>query len=312
MKMKETFVGPTIRRTCLLALAAILPLAACDESTSPDDDGRLELAFTGLEPLANGYHYEGWAITDGTPVSTGKFNVDTNGVLVTVAGATITDGAFDTDVDLEDADEIVITIEPSGDTDAVPSSTKILAGSLTGTSATLSIDASQALGTNFSTAEGTFILATPTDGDTTANETSGIWFLEMVGGMPMAGLVLPTLPAGWRYEGWAVIDGQPVTTGTFTTPIGADAAAPFSGPQPGPPFPGEDFLMNAPAGLSFPTNLSGAMAVITVEPMPDDSPMPFTLKPLTRAIPAGAADRTPYAMSLSTTSFPSGTATVDD
>ena len=28
-----------------------------------------------------------------------------------------------------------------------------------------------------------------------------------------------------------------------------------------PPFPGEDFLMNAPSGLMFPTDLSGATAV---------------------------------------------------
>ena len=91
---------------------------------------------------------------------------------------------------------------------------------------------------------------------------------------------MPTLPAGWAYGGWAVTGGEPVTTGRFTAVDVADLAAPFSGPTAGPPFPGEDFLMNAPAGLVFPTDLAGGLAVISIEPEPDDSPAPFTLKPL--------------------------------
>lgn len=291
-----------------MALALVAPLAACDNSTSPRHD-RLALQFAGLEPLANGFHYEGWAITPAGPVSTGKFNVASGGGLVTLAGAAIAGGEFNTAVNLDAATAIVITIEPSGDIDAVPATTKILAGALASGSAPLLISAAQALATNFSAGTGKFILATPTDGMNN-NETSGIWFLDLVGGTPTVGLSLPTLPAGWIYEGWAVISGKPVTTGRFTSATGADASAPFSGPQAGPPFPGEDFLVNAPAGLTFPTNLSGAMAVISVEPVPDDSPAPFTLKPLTRAIPANAADHVAFIMALNAASFPSGTASV--
>lgn len=295
-------------RVAIMAAMLVAPLAACDESTSPRGD-RLVLAFAGLEPLSNGFHYEGWVITPSGPVSTGKFNVASGGALVTVAGAAITGGEFATSVDLDAASAIVITIEPSGDVDAVPADTKILAGMLTNRGATLQISATQALGTSFSTAAGKFILATPTDGMNT-NETSGIWFLELVGGQPATGLTLPALPTGWIYEGWAVINGTPVTTGTFSSASGADASAPFSGPQAGPPFPGEDFLVNAPPGLTFPTNLWSQMAVITVEPVPDDSPAPFTLKPLTAAIPANAADHVTFSMTLNVASFPSGTATV--
>lgn len=43
-----------------------------------------------------------------------------------------------------------------------------------------------------------------------------------------------------------------------------------------------------PAGLTFPRNLSGSAAAISVEPVPDDSPAPFAIKPLTGAIPANA------------------------
>jgi hypothetical protein len=76
----------------------------------------------------------------------------------------------------------------------------------------------------------------------------------------------------------------------------------------GPPFPGEDFLVNAPAGLTFPTNLAGGMAVISIEPVPDNSTAPFLLKPLVAPIPANAIDHTDYQMNQNLV-FPTGTVT---
>ena len=106
-----------------------------------------------------------------------------------------------------------------------------------------------------------------------------------------------------------MINGTPVTTGTFTSTMAADEAKPFSGPQPGPPFPGEDFLMNAPAGLSFPTNLASQKIVVTIEPSPDNSPMPFFLKPLSGMVPAAAVPMTPYMLDNTSAQLPSGTVT---
>lgn len=296
-----------IRILSLLACGAVI--SACEDDTTSPQDRTLALAFTGLEPLAGGVHYEGWAILPAGPVSTGKFDIGGGGGLVTLSGSAIPGGEFTTSVDLGQATTIVITIEPAGDVDAVPAQTKILAGALSGGSADLAISAPQALASGFGAATGSFILATPTDG-MNDNERSGIWFLQVVGGNPAASLALPALPAGWVYEGWAVINGTPVTTGTFTSASGADAAAPFSGTLAAPPFPGEDFLRNAPGGLTFPTDLSGGMAVISVEPSPDDSPAPFAIKPLVGAIPANAADHASFPLSLNSTSFPSGTAEV--
>ncbi|MGK0388962.1 MAG: hypothetical protein ACI94Y_001695 [Maribacter sp.] len=108
---------------------------------------------------------------------------------------------------------------------------------------------------------------------------------------------LPTLLVGWEYEGWVVIDGQPLTTGKSLEVDESDFAAPFSGTSAGPPFPGEDFLLNILSDLSFPLDLSGSLAVITVEPSPDNSPMPFSLKPLVHTIPANADFHTGYEMS---------------
>ena len=268
------------------------------------------LDFEGLAPLANDFHYEGWAIVDGQPVSTGKFHVDDNGDLFDLDGAPITDGRFVVGGDLSSATAIVLTIEPGGDTDAVPADTHYLAGDVSGAAASLAVGHAAALGDDFAAASGDYILATPTNGAET-NENSGIWFLSLESGSPALGLTLPTLPAGWEYEGWVVIDGTPVTSGKFTEPADFDDAAPYSGSEAGPPFPGEDYLNNAPNGLTFPTDLAGGTAVISVEPSPDDDAGPFALKPLVGSIPADATDHLTYSMDLNTDGLPTGTAMIE-
>jgi hypothetical protein len=78
------------------------------------------------------------------------------------------------------------------------------------------------------------------------NENSGVWFFSLETGAPTVGLDLPTLPAGWAYEGWVVSGGSPVTSGRFTAFDVVDFAAPLISTMAGPPFPGEDYLVNAP------------------------------------------------------------------
>jgi hypothetical protein len=297
-----------LRGVLSLTFVALVAVGCDDDPVSPDRS-TLALELTGFEPLRNGFHYEGWAIIGGTPMSTGRFNVGTAGQLVTVAGAPIAGGEFQTGLDLSTATAIVITVEPNNDSDPGPAATHIAAGDVNNGMATLTVAHSAALGNTFTSASGTYILATPTDGPN-SNERSGVWFLNASSGSPTAGLSLPALPAGWTYEGWAVINGMPVTTGTFRTVTGADMAAPFSGPQSGPPFPGEDFLRNAPSGLSFPVDLRNDMVVITIEPDPDDSPTPFVLKPLTGTVPGTATDHVNLSLANGAMSFPTGRAVI--
>ncbi len=267
------------------------------------------LDFTGLDPLLNGYHYEGWAIVDGSPVSTGKFNLDSNGNLVDLNGMEIPNGEFNLGGDLSSTTEFVLTIEPAGDVDDIPSMTHYLAGDVSGGSAMLSVGHSSALGDDFLSSTGNYILATPTNGSN-SDENSGIWFLDLSSGTPAQGLFLPTLPDGWIYEGWTVIEGIPVTTGTFTSTTDFDDADPYSSTMPGPPFPGEDFLINAPSGLTFPTDIAGDVAVISIEPFPDDDASPFTLKPLVGMIPVDAMDHVTYTMDNNAGIYPTGTVTI--
>jgi len=271
----------------------------------------LRLALTGVTPLGGGFLYEGWAILDGQPRSTGKFNLNAGGAIVDGNGAAIPNGDFATTLQLDRATAFVVTIEPANDTDPGPANTHYLAGAHTsGQSMTmLGISGSMALGSDFTAASGKYILATPTDGMNN-NEKSGVWFIDLTSGSPAAGLSLPILTAGWKYEGWAVVAGHPLSTGKFTMPSGADSSAPFSGSMMAPPFPGEDFLQNAPPGLTFPLDLSGAMIVVTVEPDPDDDTAPFALEPLRSAVPATATDHTTYSLDNHASDSPTGTATI--
>ena len=297
MKYKTLFV------VSLLSLTALLAVSCSDSNNSmgpTSTTSDLTLSINGLQDLGSNAMYEGWIIVNGNPVSTGKFSVDADGNLSSTT--------FSVDQsDLNNASAFVLTVEPEPDPDSAPSNAHLMAGPFSANLAALTAGNSSALGNDFTSASGSYILATPTNG-ADSNEDSGIWFLDPSSGMPMMSLNLPTLPTGWMYEGWAVINGIPVTTGKFTSTDMADESAPYSSTMPAPPFPGEDFLMAAPMSLMFPTDLSGGTAVISIEPDPDNSTSPFLLKPLVGMIPNPAMDHTVYMMNLNLASFPVGTA----
>lgn len=282
----------------------VLALSAFTYSCSNDDDDNipttadLTLNLAGLEALGDDYVYEGWIIVDGLPVSTGTFSSVTFPQSFTVNAE-----------QLSRATTFVLSIEPTVDPDPAPAATKILAGDFSGSAANVN---SNGIVGDFSASSGTYILATPTDTDDT-NEESGVWFLDNSSGSAVAGLDLPTLTDGWKYEGWAVIDGTPVTTGTFLSGDVADdnaATSIFKGDaNNGPNYPGEDFLQNAPTGLTFPTDLKGMTIVISVEPVPDNSPNPFTLKPLAHMVPTNAMNHTAINMGTGPVASLTGTVT---
>jgi hypothetical protein len=279
-----------IKKTIFGLLAISLFAVSC----SSDDDvtrstANLTLNLQGIEALGDDYVYEGWIIVDGEPVSTGRFSnvIFPQTFLVGIN-------------ELNSASKFVLSIEPAVDSDPGPAATKILAGDFSGSSASVNsnntvVDGGSTL-TSLADATGKYILATPTDMDDT-NEASGVWFLDNSNAPPaVAGLNLPTLTEGWKYEGWVVFDGTPISTGTFTSAGSADdnaATSVFKGDAGnGPGYPGEDYLQNAPAGLTFPTDLKGRTVVISVEPNPDNSTAPFALKPLAHMVPTNAMNHT--------------------
>lgn len=281
-----------IKKAFLGLLAVGLLTASCssdDDNNTPSNMADLTLNLSGLETLGDDFVYEGWIIVNGQPVSTGTFSsVDFP-------------QTFSVDAtQLDNATTFVLSIEPAVDPDPAPAATKLLAGDFSGNTANVNsnniVVASGSTLTTLGDATGKYILATPTDTDMT-NESSGVWFLDNTNAPNVvAGLNLPTLADGWKYEGWVVFNGTPLSTGTFTDPNSADdnaATSMFKGDDSnGPMYPGEDYLQNAPAGLTFPTDLKEKTVVISVEPYPDNSTAPFTLKPLAHMVPANAMDHT--------------------
>ena len=275
----------------LILIIGLTTTISCSDDDSPVIVAQktLTLNILNLEDVGDSFVYENWLIVDGSPVAAGTFSVNSEGVLsetkFLIAAKT-----------LDSATEYVLTIEPSSDSDPTPSKVHVLGGDFVSDNAEVFVSHSKALRTNFSTAAGNYILATPTDGNSSNNETSGVWWLDNSSGTEEVGLTLPELPEGWEYEGWAVIDGTPVSTGKFTSVSGADSTKDFSGTTSGPQFPGEDFLMNAPEGLTFPLDLSGKTVVISVEPNPDTSPDPSPIKPLIGVVPLNASGHVLYTM----------------
>lgn len=280
----------------LVALSVLLVSCSKDDNNSTVASSQLKLNLTGLENLGANYKYEGWIVVNGAPVTTGTFTVNDAGIL----SKTTFDVAATT---LANATAFVLSIEPANDTDPAPSNTKYLVGDFSGNTATVNTG----IVGDFSAATGKYLIASPTDGG--LNPYAGVWFFDGVNGV--TGLNLPTLEAGWKYEGWAVTNnGNTVlSTGTFTNPVGADNSAIYSGPMSGPASPGEDFVTNAPTGVTFPLDLRGAKLVISIEPNPDNSPMPFKLKPLSHDVSQTVAPGDTYSMMKDLSSFPSGTVT---
>ncbi len=285
--IKKTVLG-------LLALSVFAVSCSSDDDNNTSTTSDLTLNLQGLEALGSDYVYEGWIIVEGQPVTTGTFTSVAFPQTFSVNTA-----------QLNSATTFVLSIEPAVDPDPAPADTKILVGDFNGSSATVNT----AIVGDFSNASGEFFLRTPTDetGTNNGNDQYGVWF-GTPGMPPVPNFVLPTLPAGWAYEGWVVGDSGPLSTGTFNAFDSADSAAPFSGPAGGPPVPGEDFFENAPTGETFPLDVRGRTVVISVEPVPDDSPAPFVLKPLVGTAGNDTAPAT-HVFGANLASLPTGTVT---
>lgn len=285
-----------IKKMFFAALAFGFFATSCssDDDNSPTNS-ELTLNLSGLEALGTDYVYEGWIIVDGNPVSTGTFS------------SVVFPQSFSVNtMQLNEASAFVLSIEPAVDNDPAPAATKILRGEFSGSTASVNTD----LIGDFSNASGAFFLRTPTDetSGNNMNDQYGVWF-GTPGMPPSPNFNLPTLPVGWAYEGWVVGDSGPLSTGTFTQFNAVDSAAPFSGTaQAGPPVPGEDFFMNAPTGETFPLDIRGRTVVISVEPVPDDSPAPFAIKPLVGTAGNDTAPAT-HAFGLNLASLPTGLVT---
>ncbi|NIP37134.1 MAG: hypothetical protein GWN18_19340, partial [Thermoplasmata archaeon] len=256
-----------MRRIATTTIVAIMLVSLMAGALAEDRTVELELQFVNLEPLDSG-HYEGWLIIDGQPVSTGKFNVDSNGDLVDLEGKMIETFRVK-GVDLEMATMFVLSIEPEGDTDAVPAAVKPLAGALDANRE--SADLAANLGVDLTGISGKYILATPSN-----NFAPDDYDLELdFDGLPM-------LSSG-HYEGWLIVDGEPVSTGKFNIDASGDIV---------------DLDGNTIEAFTLMdlTIDDVEMFVLSIEEEGDDDAIPGAIKPL-----SGAVDSTGLAGSVAHT-----------
>lgn len=262
-------------------------LAACGGDDGPSGP-TVSLTFSDLPMLGTGFVYEAWVVVDGQPVSAGTFSSRPS----FAAGFAADDATT--------ATAVFVSIEPSQDMDPAPSNTKIVGADLTDGQGTLSIGHAMALGNDYTSASGKFVLATPTT-NSTDDENQGIWFATdtPTGNLPLSSLSLPAVATGWTYEGW-VLDTStnpptPHSTGKFIdgdpTKGDSDNAGPDSGTEnlsAAQMFAGQDYIEPA-------RDLSDTkhQAMVTIEPVPDDNKdAPFALKPLANTITLATAPAT--------------------
>jgi hypothetical protein len=323
--MLKTFVqeiAMTVKRFIPMAVAGLLVafllvFSACSKkSSTPTSAGStvVQLSLTGLKPVGDGLNYQAWAIESsggyyyGHPL--GIFNANENGQMISTVGDTLLSGEFTANLAPEFVYGIAISLEPSKTIVTTSSYMHLLGGIIADGKTNLTVDSPLGMYANFTTASGRYVLATPTD-SVSGDENSGLWFMDLSTGISLNGLSLPALPSGWAYEGWVRINNIYVPTGKFTSANAADDANKYGSTWSSPAYPGEDFLLNPPTGLSFPTDLSGQYVMVTVEPAGTyvsnpTGPSPFRI--LQANITSNAESHVTYYMNSVVGGLPSGTA----
>jgi len=265
----------------IITLAIILPLInSCkkdsDESTiTPGVTKTMDLKISGLQDLGPAAAYEGWLIVNNKPISTGTFTVNAEGNL--------SKEQFNVNAaQLQAASTFMVTIETVPDASADPSTTHLLAGDFSGNSAVINTAHPLALGHDLHGLTGYFLLGTPTT-PSLGDEYSGVWFINRtLEGMTPGLSNLPIVP-GWTYEGWVVFNQTTyVSTGKITSFHSADNSSYYSLPSVEIAFPGEDLILNAPDGWTFPVDLRNPQptVMISMEPEHDNDRSAFFIRPL--------------------------------
>lgn len=294
-----------MRKFNIILLAACLAVLS---SCSGDDTvarSTVTVDISGLERLENGAQYQAW-ISDGVSLTPlGRFtDVEFPKTFEALTG------------EVDNATQFFLSVEPGNDSSPAISESILLSGNFVGNAAT--VDVTQTFG-SYTSASGQFVLQTPTDNVST-NENSGLyWYIPSTG---QPGLKLPTLPSGWKYEGWVTVPGASgdvnLSTGRFTNVNNADESDPFSlNINPAPDFPGEDFINEnvlSAYGVNTLPNLLNKQVFITIQPIFDNSSTgasiaPFVLRPLVGTVTQEAGSGITNTMQINTASFPVGRVT---
>lgn len=202
----------------LIFFTAVIMYSCGDSAVEiPKNSGTL--ATTLLKPLDKNIEgvYGLWVSIE-TPIdhgddayiSLGRFNVTVSGALVDTSA---TQNAFSVNLsviaDINTIGDALVTIEPPGDNDTIPSNIRILGGPKSNQGGVLvfdlTMDYDEILGSiaaQFPNDSAKCVLAAPTTGDTN-QYFRGLWFSKN-SRSPVAGLTLPFIidTLDWTYQAW--------------------------------------------------------------------------------------------------------------
>ena len=286
-------------------ITLFISFSACNyfESDNPTGITQIELNISNLKPLPDSLVYVGWITTNAdSSIKIFERNVDQSGI-ISVSTTNDFNG-------LQKAQQFKVTVEEIPDTGSItnPGSTVILSGRFTLGSASLKVGE----GGSIPSSSGVYTITTPTD--TLDNDLSGIWFtgdIIMINDGTSVGLNLPVLHQGWIYEGLIIINDDTLSTGTFSDPEAPDDFSGYSGATSGYPFPGEDFLVNPPSGLTFPLNLSNASVVVTLGYASNAYPISFSYVILQSIIPADVQANSTHTLTRTDAQIPTGLVSIE-
>ncbi len=205
-------------------------------------------------------HYALWNITpSGQYQFLKRFN-SVEGQLVSLNKDNLTTLDIDTDTEIT---ELTVTIEKEGDRDQVPNNFELMRGPFINSKAYLEFNVETPV------QDSNFVLATPSDGNLTINELSGVWFVDNKlenGSLSLSEINKPN----FTYQ--AIITNtqtdEVLMIGRFRNPKSSDDFQNYSLNSKVFNYPGEDFLRNLPEGLEPPLNLSNGNyhVIISLEP----------------------------------------------
>ncbi len=206
-------------------------------------------------------HYALWAEEeDGKTRFLKRFNF-VNGNLTSLDGSELRK------LEIEDwgtPTQFTITIESEGDRDE-KKGLLFMSTEVKNEATVLNFDLPETQGEN------SLLLATPTDGNTTINEQSGIWFTTESLGQSLS---LPGIPEGFIFEA-RLIHMDTATSlgmGRFLKADQSDNSNSYSLTATPYYFPGEDFLTNMPGNIEAPVNIANGQyeIIISIEPNIDE------------------------------------------
>jgi hypothetical protein len=250
-----------MKKLILLFVISLLAFGGCEyfENSSTLNTSSLELNISGLPAIPDTMAYVAWYDNDDRPpVFIKQLSPNSQGNVYFKEEQKL--------VFLDSAQIFLVTVERKsqiGTPNFTASNRVVLIGRFSKGLANLTLAENF---TDFNNTAAKYTIYTPTDGNISSNPYGGIWFVDSVDANRIAaGLNLPVLAGGWIYEGWIEVGGNILSTGRFRNPKAADLFNGYSASTASIPYPGEDFINNAPAGFTFPLDLRGKKAYISLE-----------------------------------------------